>query len=88
MITDFIFYIASSGFKEVKIFSIWQKYRNLECFKKHSEQLQLMALLQQFNEDVISFDHSPLKKREGNWKRYWGRTGQVLFNRELKQRFF
>ena len=47
-----------------------------------------MALLQQFNEDVISFDHSPLKKREGNWKRYWGRTGQVLFNRELKQRFF
>ena len=39
MITDFIFYIASSGFKEVKIFSIWQKCRNLECFKKHSEQL-------------------------------------------------
>ena len=51
----------------------------LECFKKHSEQLKLLALLQQFSEDVISFDHSPLKQREGNWNRYLGRAGQLLF---------
>ena len=50
-----------------------------ECFKNHSEQLKLLALLQQFSEDVISFDHSPLKQREGNWNRYLGRAGQLLF---------
>ena len=76
---QFFRYIASGLYKKSKNSLKYAKIPILECFKKHSEQLKLLALLQQFSEDVISFDHSPLKQREGNWNRYLGRAGQLLF---------
>ena len=59
----------------------------LECFKKHSEQLKLLALLQQFSEDVISFDHSPLKQREGELESLLGtRRSAIIRDFKIQRR--